>query len=407
MTAPRYLSDANVNSRISLLHVIPNFFPATRWGGPIFSTKAICDGVAAVPGVTLRVITTDAAGPARNDTLPLMKRKMTMDAGYEVTYYHRNLRYSISPGLLLAMVGAIRAADVVHVTSTYSFPTLPALALAKLMGRPVIWSPRGAIQASAEWDDAPRQRLKRGFERLAAMLAPRITALHVTADSEAAATGCRMPGFPMAVIPNSIEMPDAVDRLRRPAGRTRLMFLSRVHEKKGLSLLITALSGLPESVTLDIYGTGEPAYLDRLHAEIAQAGLTERVAFQGHVDGAAKTRAFAAADLLVLPSYSENFGIVVAEALAHGLPVITTDRTPWGDLERNGCGLCVSPDIPALRDAIHQLSHADLTAMGARGQAWMKADFSPKGVHSAMHDLYAAAIAAQRDGQPLRLRANT
>lgn len=392
---------------MKLLHVAPSFFPATLWGGPIFSTKAICDWVAENRDVDLRVLTTDAVGPGRADALDLPERTQRVPEGYEVTYYPRVAGNSISPGLAAALPAAVRWADVVHLTATYSFPTLPVLACARLLRRPVIWSPHGAIQAAAEWEDAPRKRIKRGFEKVASVLAPRVTALHVTAQSEAAATGRRMPNIPLAIIPNSVEMPEPIDRAVRNDGRTRLMYLSRVHEKKGLSLLIEALKDLPDSISLDIYGNGEQAYIDRLHAEIAKAGVQERVVFHGHVEGADKTRAFAEADIFVLPTYSENFGIVVAEALAYELPVITTDRTPWTNLEQKGCGLCISPEVAPLKEAILRLSSADLRSMGQRGRAWAREEFSPDTVHAAMYEVYRAAITAQEEGIALQLADRT
>ncbi|MDB4254665.1 glycosyltransferase [bacterium] len=244
--------------------------------------------------------------------------------------------------------------------------------------------------------------MKRAFERTAAAVASRFTILHTTAASEAATTARRMPGFPFAILPNSVEIPLTFERRSRTGAQTRLMFLSRVHEKKGLSLLLDAMSQLPDEIVLDIYGTGEETYLRQLRSEINKVRLGERVIFHGHVDGAMKTKAFAKADIFVLPSYSENFGIVVAEALAHGLPVITTDRTPWSALDEKGCGLCVPPEALALKKAIAKLATVDLDPMGARGRSWMEQDFSPSSTHAKMYDLYEAAIAAQRTGQPIR-----
>lgn len=393
------------NLQMKILHVCPSFFPATKWGGPIFSTKAICDWIAVNRPVEMRVLTTDAAGPARLDKLEL--RRQQMPAGYEVTYHPRIAGHSVSPRMAAALPAAIDWADVVHITSTYAFPTLPSLVLARLRGRPVIWSPRGAIQAAVEWEDAPKKRAKRIFERVAMGLAPRVTVLHVTAESEAAATARRMPGYAMAMIPNSIDLPESIECPTPFSDKVRIMFLSRIHEKKGLSILLQVFGQLPPNFELDIYGTGESDYLAQLQSEINVAGLHHRVNFRGHVDGASKTAAFAGADLFVLPSFSENFGIVVAEALAHGLPVITTDRTPWGALESQGCGICVPPEIEALRSAIVTLAAQDLAAMGARGRTWMEADFSPERMHTAMYTLYETVIETQRTGRPLQMEANT
>lgn len=383
---------------LSILHVIPNFYPATKWGGPVFSTKAICDSLANVPGVKLRVLTTDAAGPNQNDALPLAARTVQMPAGYEVTYFKRIFAHSISPQLIRVLPKAIAMTDIVHVTSAYSFPVLPTLALAKTLGRPVVWSPRGAIQAADEWADAPRKSAKRAFETVARLIAPSSSVLHVTAESEAIATNRRMPGFRTSIIPNGVELPpiaDTVEREWRPNGRLRLVFLSRLHEKKGLEVLFESLVQLPSEVELHVYGSGSNDYLYRLMSKVQKLGLDKRVSFHGHVDGADKSSAFRTADLFVLPSYSENFGIVVAEALAFGVPVLTTDSTPWERLTEKGCGECIPLSVEALTKAIVELSKRDLPMMGVQGRIWMEEQFSKERTGAAMLELYREMVAAK------------
>lgn len=365
---------------MKILHVTPSYYPATYWGGPIWSVKAICDGIAARPDMTVHVLTTDAAGPQ------VRERVQAADLPYPVDYCRRWAGHSMAPGLLARLPGAIGWADLVHLTGAYSMPTLPTLALAKLMGKPVVWSPRGALMATAGWADAPRLRLKRGVEHLAQWLRPARTTLHVTAPVEGAMSIARLPGIAQAVIPNAVEIPKLPPRTPRKAGATRLMYLGRIHPKKGLPLLLQALQALPASFTLDIYGTGAPAHV----AEVAQAArpLGNRVRLHGHVEGAEKAAAFADADLFVLPSYSENFAIVVAEALAHGLPVLTTTGTPWRDVARHGCGRCIDLDRADLAAEIAAMADADLRAMGARGRDWMARDYAPAAMVAAFASLY-------------------
>lgn len=365
---------------MKVLHVVPTFFPATYWGGPIWSTKAICDGIAALEDVQLRVLTSDAAGPEISD------RVVPATLPYPVHYARRIAGHCISPGMLARLPGAISWADVVHVTGTYNMPTLPSFLLARAMGKPVVWSPRGALQATADWPDAPHQRIKRGFEHVANVLRPRNAVLHVTAGQEARHSVQRMGGIARAIIPNAVDVPAVIPYREPQTHKCRLMFLSRLHPKKGLEALIDAVARLPPRFTLDIYGTGDAAYAKMLQL---RASLSNgRIRLHGHVDGAEKAAAFARADLFVLPSHSENFGIVVAEALAHAVPVLTTQATPWQDLDRYACGRCIDLPRSDLAVEIEGLASCDLVAMGARGRAWMRRDFTTTAMVNAFEALY-------------------
>ena len=365
---------------MKILHVAPSFFPATFWGGPIWSTKAICDGISALPDADLRVLTTDAAGPAARD------RVMPAQLPYPATYARRVAGNSIAPSHLFRLPAAIARADVVHLTAAYSAPTLPTFALCKAFGKPLVWSPRGALQATQDWVDAPNQRRKRRYETALNAVRPAHVVMHVTATAEAAQSIARFAGMETQIIPNAVVVPAQLDPVPRDPAHVRLIFLGRLHAKKGLVELFTAMSELPDRYTLDVYGAGTSGDTAQLREFASLLGT--RVRFHGHVEGAAKTRAFANADLFVLPSHSENFGIAVAEALAHGVPVLTTTATPWQAVDRRGCGRCIRLGKDNLAHEIAALAARDLPAMGARGRAWIAADFSPDAMVQAFARLY-------------------
>lgn len=368
-----------------ILHVVPSYWPATFWGGPIYSTKAICDGISRQPGFDVSVLTTDAAG------LNVACRvKMNDPMDYPVTRTRRVAGHSIAPGLVARLTGAIRRADIVHLTGTYSFPTPWTLWLTSLQDKPIVWSLRGAVQATEEWPDSPNRVVKRHFEDITRYLAPARTVLHVTSRKEQETSSRRLPGLPAEIIPNSVEIPKYfAAREWRPGGRLRLLFLSRLHEKKGIDLLIDAVLDMPREVELTICGQGAPEYEAALKARTLG---DPRIRFLGETIGEAKTEAFRDADLFVLPSHSENFGIVVAEALAHGVPVLTTNRTPWMELDTRGAGRCIDLSDSALRKAIAELANRPLQEMGTRGRVWMIASFSPDAVTERFVDLYSSLL---------------
>ena len=225
-------------------------------------------------------------------------------------------------------------------------------------------------------------------------------ALHATSDLEAdelRALGARPP---IAVIPNGVHVPDPPPDGPRAGvdddAPREALFLSRVHPKKGLPDLIEAWGTLTaEGVTagwrLRIVGPDELGHRAELERRAAAAGLGDAVTFEGPVPDAAKWALYARASLFVLPTHSENFGVVVAEALACGAPALTTTAAPWSLLGSDRCGWWVAPGsapvAAALRDALAR-SPAELAAMGARGRGAVRERFGWPEIGRAAADLY-------------------
>ena len=309
---------------VQVLHVVPSFYPALYYGGPIYSVRSLCRSLRELD-CEIRVLTTDANGPV---DLPVETALAKPLDGYSVRYCRRWAADSISPKLLTLLRAHIAWADVVHLTAIYSFPTFPTLALCKLLHKPVIWSPRGALQ---DWEGSERIGLKRIWDRMCLGLTNKAsTVLHVTSFDEKVASENRLPGLRSVVIPNGVDVPPAQRRIA-PSEDFRLLFIGRLHIKKGLENLLDACHRLPASLRwrLTIAGTGEPAYVRKLLERIHRLELGSFVRTSGLVEGDAREEVFADADLLIVPSFTENFGQVIAEGLVRGLPVIASKATPW------------------------------------------------------------------------------
>lgn len=381
-----------------VLHVTPAYYPATYWGGPIFSVFALNNALAQLTDVSLTVLTTDAAGPRPADRLEPADL-LGLYPNQRVEIMPRLAGASVSLAMLGKLPALVRKADVVHLTAAYSFPTLPTLLLCRLFGKPLVWSPRGAIQDAHEWAGARHRRLKRLWERACNLLMPPGRMLvHVTAERERAATQARLPRLAAVVVPNGVDTPEALPaRQWRPGGRLRLMYLGRLSPKKGIENLLAAVSLLRGmDISLAIHGTGEAGYVAELKGLAGRGGLPAgAVHFTGHVDGEAKAAAFANADVCVVPSHSENFCMVVAEALAHGVPVVTSKGTPWQAVEDRQCGLWVDNDPRSLADAIAKIGQSDLATMGSLGHAWMRTEFDWDSIARAMHRVYERVLEAR------------
>jgi len=375
---------------MKVLHVVPSFYPAHVYGGPTQSVYQLCRALAH-NNCEVRVLTTDANGP--NAVLDVDTTKdVEIASGLSVRYCHRVLDVSVSPTLLHLLASRVRWADVVHLMAVYSFPTIPTLFLCKLLGKPVVWSPRGMLQ---RWDGTRKPRLKALWEMACRLVAPKRLVLHLTSQQEADESAARFPRAEVAIIPNGVEIPDSVTHSPRQQD-LRLVYLGRLDPKKGIENLLHACAKLVAAAkprfSLVIAGSGERVFERSLSESIRSLGLTDHVQMIGAVHGQAKEALFTAASMVIVPSHTENFGLVVAEALAHGVPVIASKRTPWRAIEEHRCGLWVDNDAASLADAITRMSQMPLEEMGRRGRQWIEQDFSWDERAKEMIRLYEACI---------------
>ena len=216
--------------------------------------------------------------------------------------------------------------------------------------------------------------------------------LHATAEQEA--ESFRQLGLrpPIAIIPNGTDLPEWRD-LPYPKGTPRkILFLSRIHPVKGLLNLVQAWQTVkPTGWKMIIAGPDEGGHQKIVEAAIQHAGLQDEFEFIGSVYGDDKEALYRSADVFVLPTFSENFGLVVAEALACGVPVITTKGAPWQGLQTHRCGwwidIGVEPLAVALREAMN-LPPDTLRDMGRRGRAYVEQNFGWPGIAQQMLSVY-------------------
>ena len=370
---------------MKVLHVVPSFHPAYSYGGPIRSTFELCRSAVELGG-EVRVLTTDANGLDRVLDVD-NNEEVQLPEGFRVRYCPRRLRHSVSPTLLRLLPTYIRWADVVHLTGVYNFPTFPTIFWGRLLNKPLIWSPRGALQ---RWEGSSRVGPKAVWDFLWYHTANRVElTMHVTSEQERREVSARFPRVQMAMIPNGVDVPVDLNRVERN-GELRMLFIGRLDSKKGIEALLKAC-GLVDSAPpwrLAIAGWGAPEYVAQLKEQIHALGLSGRVEMLGPVLSEAKKALFECSDVALVPSYTENFGIVVAEALAHGVPVIASKGTPWSRLEEMKCGLWVDNDPESLAGAIRSISTMPLQDMGRRGREWMQNEFSWRSVTNQMLALY-------------------
>ncbi|HWF78722.1 MAG TPA: glycosyltransferase [Caulobacteraceae bacterium] len=295
------------------------------------------------------------------------------------------------------------APEVVHDNGLWLPHNHQVAGLAQAAGWPRVVSTRGMLEPWAvrhkRWKKAAAWRFYQHRD------VERADALHATAEAEAANLAAMRLRAPVHTIPNGVDLPElSADRRAGDAGPMTAVFLGRIYPVKGLPVLVEAWARVrPAGWRLVIAGPDEAGHRREVEAAIAAAGLGEVVSFPGPVAGEAKAALLQGADLFVLPSHSESFGMALAEALAHGAPVLTTTAVPWPALEARQCGWRAPPTVEGLAEGLRVATARDrqtLRAMGRAGRELIAAEYGWPRIASAFVALYEGLARNRRAGSP-------
>ena len=372
-----------------IVHVIPTYLPAVRYGGPLFTTHALCAALAA-HGHHVQVITTNVDG-ASESPVPI-DRPVLLD-GVHVHYFpvRRLRRLYWSEAMAEALWKILPEASVLHLHSVFLAPTAMAAAIARRKRVPYLLAPRGALvpelfrrkspYLKTAWLQLIERQNLRGASRL-----------HVTSEAEYAdASRLHVPLPPACVVPNGVDVPDFAS-LPAPSARVEaltrqryVLFLGRVSWKKGLDRLLACLPGT--ALRLLIAGNDDERYTHVLMAQARALGVSAQVELIGPVAGADKWWLLRRACCLALTSYNENFGNVVVEAMAAATPVVVTPEVAaQSHVQTSRAGLVVQGEPEPLRQALAQYWNDDAlrARAGEAGRKYVSEQLSWSGVAGQM-----------------------
>jgi glycosyltransferase involved in cell wall biosynthesis len=270
--------------------------------------------------------------------------------------------------------GLLEGVDLIHNFGTWTpFNHLISLK-ARQAGIPQVFCPMGMLEP---WS-LQQKRLKKRLGWLSYQRNDIEKSAVVHATSRFEAENLRALGIktPIAVIAHGIDLPEYqldVSTLHPDHGEKTLLFLSRLHPKKGLLELIEACARLKQkNWKVIIAGPDQDGYQAVIESAIAKAKLQDKFSLVGPVYDKQKPALFGQADIFVLPTHSENFGLVIPEALSYGIPVITTTGAPWSELNEFDCGWWTATGADALECALSEaisMASSTLAEKGARGRA--------------------------------------
>ena len=319
-------------------------------------------------------------------------------AGHEVTFDIETYavekwtgQRSASSAMLRGLRDAAQTADIMHNHGLWMMPNVYPGKSVQGTGCQLVCSTHGNLS---------QQALKRSYWKKCIFwyvwqrrVLKRCRCFHATAQGEA--LDIRRLGFtqPIALIPNGVDIPEDVTRRHRHEERRKLLFVGRLNPIKGVDLLVRAWARVCKRFPdweLVIVGPDFHGSLQKTRA-LADELEADRVSLLGPLYNEDKRQAYLDADLYVLPSHTENFGLTIAEALAHGVPVITTKGTPWEGLPTHDCGWWIEvgeePLVRCLEEAL-AVPRDELDQLGQRGRSWMAGEFSWNVVGQMMADTY-------------------
>jgi glycosyltransferase involved in cell wall biosynthesis len=410
-------------SSLRVLQIVPSL--SLVYGGPSQMVLGLAKGLAQ-QGVEVTVLTTDANGDTGQAPLDVPLQVPIDQDGYQVRYFRCSpfRRYKFSLDLLNWLSQHADQYDLAHIHALFSPISSTAAAVARFKKLPYILRPLGTL------DPADLQKKKQLKQLYAALLErPNLAgaaAVHFTSDQEAKTSERFGVVTRDWVIPLGVALPASDEAISRDCTASRvasrnsiraqfeiaddrplLLFMSRIDPKKGLDLLLPALGqlhqeGLPFQFVLAGGNPQNPQYENQIRAQIQASALANCTTLTGFVSGALKTQILEAADLFVLPSYYENFGIAVAEAMAVGVPVVISDQVHiWQEIDQAEAGWICPCEVTALTNQLRAAlrNPTERQRRGANAQTHALEYYSWSAIAQQMVQAYQGLLKEQKNAE--------
>lgn len=402
-------SARHAHRRLRILQVVPTYYPAVRYGGTLPSVHGLATALVKL-GHEVSVFTTSVDG--ESDLEVPLETPVEMD-GVSVYYFQvpslRRLFWSPAMGRCLSQT--IRDYDVVHLNSVYLWPTREAARVAARQHVPYVMTPHGMLVG-----DLIRRKnrlIKSAWLQLVERHSLKnAAAIHFTSEMEAReASAIGLPLPPQYVIPHGLDVPsDYVPLERGPFAHLKgpyALCLGRISWKKGIDRLINAWRWIPD-LDLVIAGNDDENYLPYLKNLVEQNGLRDRIHFIGYADNEHKWSLYRNATIFALASDNENFGYVVAEAMAMACPVAISQGVGLASLvQQHDAGIIIESEPQSIAKSICALL-ADphhMRAMGANGRLAVEQRLSWNAAAQQIEELYSDMLrtaSAATNSLPIR-----
>jgi glycosyltransferase involved in cell wall biosynthesis len=389
---------------LKILHLIPAI--AARYGGPSQAIRSLCRHLQRKENCQVELATTDSDGLGRS--LP----QSEIPCDFPVHVFRRNWseRWKYSAGLATWLNAHVGDFDLIHIHSVWNHACYAGVRAAIAADVPFVIRPAGMFSGYSLSHRGLTKRISWILSERRAV--QKVAAFHATTAGEAEDI-CRVaPWVRSFVIPNGVDdeaffVPESPDEWRKDwfrdtPDRPVLLFLSRLHPKKGIvDLLLPALASMsvrPLTILAGGRDDHDPGYADQVQRTITALNLESDVRLLGQVTGSRRWTLFDAADAFILPSHSENFGIVVAEAMARGCPPIVTEAVQIGEqLRDHNCGVVVKPDPAIIAEAIRSLCEAvgRRQQLGVNARNYCEQNFSWAGVAEQVLKMYQSVLTAK------------
>lgn len=375
---------------MKILFIIPSYKPAYVYGGTIVVAALLAEQLAQL-GHEVTVYTSTANGKTELDVKP---GSPIMVDGVKVIYFKRVTgdHTHASPAMMKHLSATIKQFDVIHIHSWWNLFVIGAAWVCKLKGVKPVISPHGMF--SDYIIETNNSGKKKWIHQLLGKKLLQNSLLHVSTEMEWAESKKIIPGWEGMVVPNLVALSTLTYQRKKNEVFT-IGFLSRVDPKKGLDVLIKALAAVNHNYLLKVAGSGDEAYVQSIKQLAEERGITDKIEWVGWKNSEEKFQFFSGLDLFALTSHSENFAVVVIEALSVGTPVMVSNNVGlFTYVKNNDYGWVTDMQIDNITNTLNNIINSSdkLLELNTKLPALIKKDFEYEILAKRYIELYNMAI---------------